>query len=169
MSKLMSMVLPGTRATLNLANALLKGISPADFARMPTGVKANTPAFCYGHLALYPERLLAMVGREDVARPDAKYEEWFASGRECKDDPSRTIYPSMEEIVARFTTRHEFLLGVLPEIDDAVFDRPTPNPRLVDRFPRIGNAASFLLLAHPMLHLGQVSTWRRCMGLGSAT
>jgi hypothetical protein len=36
-------------------------------------------------------------------------------------------------------------------------------------FPTIGGAVNFLLVGHVQMHLGQVSTWRRVMGLGSAT
>jgi hypothetical protein len=33
--------------------------------------------------------------------------------------------------------------------------------------PTIGAVANFLLSAHHMMHLGQVSAWRRAVGLGS--
>ena len=35
------------------------------------------------------------------------------------------------------------------------------------RAPTIGDAANFLMNSHAMFHLGQLSAWRRAMGLAS--
>jgi hypothetical protein len=35
-------------------------------------------------------------------------------------------------------------------------------------FPTVGGAVNFLCGGHNMMHLGQISTWRRAAGLGSA-
>ncbi|MEY4102879.1 MAG: hypothetical protein RL461_81, partial [Planctomycetota bacterium] len=37
-----------------------------------------------------------------------------------------------------------------------------------ERFPVLGQAVLFLCNNHQMMHLGQISAWRRVMGLGSA-
>jgi hypothetical protein len=36
-------------------------------------------------------------------------------------------------------------------------------------WPCIGAAFNFLLSGHVMVHMGQVSAWRRCMGLPAAS
>lgn len=151
--------------SLTYAGATLKGVSAKDFARMPDGITTNTPAFVFGHLSIYPDRMLEMIGRADLAKPNSKYEELFSAGRECRSDPDGTIYPPMEAIVTRFNERHQALLSALPETPDEVFARPNPLDRMRERFPTIGAVAVFLLASHVMMHLGQVSAWRRCMGL----
>jgi hypothetical protein len=159
---------------LGLGEALLKDIKPADFGRQPlsaggTVIATNHPAFVYGHLSLYSARILEFVGRDPAPiAPTQAYTDLFSHGKECLNDPDGKIYPAMEELIAKFRTSHELALKVIPEIDDAIFAKDLPHEGMRARFPTIGAACGFLLCSHTMLHLGQVSAWRRCMGLGSA-
>lgn len=168
MGLISSAIVPGARLVLGYSEALLKDVKAADFARFPKGIHTNHPAFVYGHLAVYPDRVLEMIGRTDLASPDQHYVDLFSAGKECLDDASGTIYPSMEAIVARFKSRHEAALAALTETTDEVLARANPNEKMRDRFPTIGAAAAFLFSGHMMIHLGQASAWRRIMGLGSA-
>lgn len=166
MGKVSSVIVPAAKVCLGYADLLLKDINPADFARKPKGIDTNHPAFCYGHLAVYPDRLLEMVGRPELAAPDQQFVDMFSAGKECIDDPTNAKHPPMEAIVARFRQRHAAVLPVIAETPDEVFERPNPNEKMRDRLPTIGVTALFLLGPHLMIHLGQVSAWRRCMGLG---
>lgn len=166
MGKIASVIIPAARVCLGYADALLKDMKPSEFAAMPKGVNSNHPAFCFGHLAIYPDRLLEMVGQGAKAQPDEHFVELFAAGKPCLDDPQGTIYPPMEAIVARFRQRYDLALAAVAETPDEVFERINPNEKMRERMPTIGVTASFLLGAHLMIHLGQVSVWRRCMGLG---
>jgi len=40
--------------------------------------------------------------------------------------------------------------------------------RMTDLFPTLGSLQSFYCGGHIMMHLGQVSAWRRMMDLGAA-
>lgn len=161
-------ILPGGRAALGYGERLLKDLKAGDFARMPQGVKTNHAAFCFGHLATYPDRVLEMIGRSDLARPDARFVELFSAGKECLDDPAETTYPPMEEIASRYRERYEVLLKALAEVPEGVFAQKNPNERMVERFPTLGAMVSFMVCGHCMMHHGQVSAWRRMMGYGSA-
>lgn len=82
----------------NLAELLLKGISPATFARKPDiggrVIDTNHPAFVFGHLSLYPFGALTMLGLDATKAPKpAGFDDLFAAGKECRDDPAGTIYP----------------------------------------------------------------------------
>lgn len=168
MGLIASALVPGGRLALGYSEVLLKDVQAADFARFPKGIHTNHPAFVYGHLAVYPDRVLEMIGRPDLAAPDQAYVDLFSAGKECVDDASGTIYPAMEAIVARFKSRHETALAALAETTDEVLARVNPNEKMRDRFPTLGAMATFLFSGHMMIHLGQVSAWRRIMGLGSA-
>lgn len=168
MGKIAAALLPPARMVMRNADAMLKDIRPQDFGRFAKGVHANHPAFCYGHLAIYPDRFLELLGRTDIARSDPAYTELFGAGKECKDDPAGTIYPPMEAIVARFRQRHEEALAILAETTDDVLEQPNPNEQGRARLPTLANIATFYFGPHMMIHLGQVSTWRRVMGLGPA-
>ncbi|MBL9032519.1 MAG: DinB family protein [Phycisphaerae bacterium] len=162
------------RISLGLADLMLKGIQPATFAGKPTiagtTIDTNHPAFVFGHLSLYPNGGLAMLRLDPGKAPKpAGFDDLVAAGKECRDDPAGTIYPGMETIVGAFRSNAAALLDALPAVDDGLLREPNPREgRLREMCPTIGEAISFLTSAHVMMHLGQVSAWRRCFGLGSA-
>ena len=43
--------------------------------------------------------------------------------------------------------------------------QPNPNPYTKEGLPTIRDAVAFLLTGHLGVHLGQLSTWRRLLGL----
>lgn len=162
---------------LGLADLLLAGIRPDQAARLPrfesaagaVVVNTNHPVFVYGHLALYPAKAAAMLGLPSVglATPPA-WEEVFKAGAPCKDDPAGTIYPAWEQVHLGYKARTAALMVAMESLDDAVLLKPTPDERTRTRFPLIGGAVTFYVTSHVMMHLGQVSAWRRCFGLPSA-
>lgn len=163
-----------TGRTTGLAESLLNGVEPGVFARQPMQdgrvVDTNHGAFVYGHLALYPARILQMIGRDPgpVACPE-RYTELFAAGVRCRHDADGSEHPPMKEIVERFRAGYAAAIEAVRNTDDAVFDRMIEgNERYREVFGTVGNATGFLLHDHFMFHLGQMSAWRRMMGLGSA-
>jgi hypothetical protein len=159
--------------SLWLAQQMLKDVRPQDFASKPSvngkTIDTNHPAFVYGHLSLYPAKLLQMLGQDTahVAVPPA-YDELFASGKPCQHDPEGKIYPPMNEITGHFTRSYTALVEQLKTLPDTAFSAPNTHPRLKDMFPDMSGMSMFMLTSHIMLHLGQISAWRRFHGLGSA-
>ena len=151
--------------TTGYAKVLLTDIEPDSFAHMPMP-NFNHPAFCYGHLSLYPNFWLDFMGRPD-AQIELPYDpEPYQAGVECVEQDGR--YASMEVITGAFFAGHKRALEVLPTIDPEVFAQQIPQEgQYRDFFGVIGNALTFMSGAHLMMHLGQVSMWRRAMGLGS--
>jgi hypothetical protein len=143
---------------------LVADIPAEKFAHQPHP-QMNHPAFCMGHLAIYPDNALKLVGREDLARPEPIFDELFAAGVECVADPAGC--PSKDVIVDRYVERHEALAAALEEVGDAVLLQENPaEGRFKAMCPTIGAALNFYANNHHMMHLGQVSAWRRAMGLG---
>lgn len=167
-------ILSATRISRFNAEKLLVGIDGATAGTKPRGaggkvVDTNHPTFVYGHLSLYPARLFGFMGVDvkNVATP-ATWEPLFKAGAPCQDDPSGTIYPKFGEVSAFLLRATDEAMSVIAKTDDAAFQKPNPNEAGRERFPTIGTLANFYLTGHMMLHLGQVSAWRRCMGLPSA-
>jgi hypothetical protein len=152
------------------AQGLLKDVTPEMFRVKPKGIDTNSAAFNYGHLSIYPERVLEMIGRSDLAKPDQQWTDWFAAGKPGLDDPEGKIYPAMNEITERFFSRYQVAVKAVAEADDSVWEKPNPsqNENFRKMVPTIGMVVAFLLDGHCQSHLGQVSAWRRCMGLPSA-
>ncbi len=152
---------------------LLVGINPQQFARKPVvngkTIDTNHPAWVYGHLATYPTKVAAMVGL-DAAQlaPPANFEELFKDGTPCKDDAAGNVYPAMEAVTGAFFRTHDALFESLGGIDDAKLLVQTPDEKARQRFPQIGGRVLFMCNNHLMMHFGQVSAWRRCVGLPPA-
>ncbi|MFO0893534.1 MAG: DinB family protein [Phycisphaerales bacterium] len=159
-----SYIAPVLKMCLGYADALVKDVPPEQFAHSPMK-NLNHAAFNLGHLTIYAERLLELVGRKDLARPDENLTNLFKAGQPCVDRDPR--YPSKDELVGRFQERWGVVLEVLPTISDEVMARPNPaEGRMREMLPTIGAVVAFMCGSHLMMHLGQISSWRRVIGLG---
>jgi len=167
-------IVPAGSMSLRYGEMLLKDVTPAAFARFPSPggkvIQTNHPAFVFGHLAIYPHRLMTMLGRPvGVTAPPEGWEALFKAGVECRDDPQGTIYPPMAKVVEFHKGAYEAAIALIAAATDEELTQPNPGEgRMKEMFPTIGALANFLLGSHVMSHYGQVSAWRRCMGLGSA-
>jgi len=158
---------PGARMMVGLADGLIAGVDASKAGTKPEGVDCNTPVFVLGHLAVYPDMILQILGNPE-AEVNERYETLFKHGVECNDDPNNEIYPPLAEVLERFKTRSELAIKAMEEADDDVLAQQNPNENMRERLPTVGAMVMFLVSAHTAFHLGQLSTWRRCMGLGSA-
>lgn len=158
--------------SLGYAERLLTGITPEVFARFarPGGVvvESNHAAFVLGHLCLYPGRILPQLGREQPST-DARFAEVFSKDATCRDDPEGAIYPAMNEVTSVFHDGYRQALEAIRATDDTTFQQPNPTGgRLTELFPTLGSVQNFYVGGHMMMHLGQLSAWRRMMGLSPA-
>lgn len=154
------------------AERLLKDVTPEQFARYaePGGVvvESNHPAFVYGHLSLYGPRILAQLGQSGPAVP-AGFEALFSKDAKCQNDPEGTIYPKMSEVTQVFFEGYKAAAAALRAAPDSAFAVPNPmEGRMAALFPTLGSLHTFYCGGHLMMHLGQISAWRRMAGLGAA-
>jgi len=160
--------------TRGLADALLKDIPAEKFARFPEvggqKIVTNHPAFVFGHLSIYPVKLLETLGIDapEIAVPEG-FAEAFENGVECRDDPNHSVYPAMDAITGYFNLAHDTAITRLAQVDDETLNTPFAGDAwYVESMRTPASFIIFMLHDHYMFHLGQVSAWRRCMGLGSA-
>jgi len=175
--QLIEVILTPARVTRGYMEKLLTGIRPEQAARKPRyetnaatiTVDTNHPSFVIGHLGLYPARLLQLAGLDgtSVAAP-AEWEPLFKAGVACQDDPNGKIYPAFDSLVAHYFKATDAVFSKLAQVDDAALLMPTPEERYRERFPLAGAALNFMINNHVMVHMGQLSAWRRCFGLPSA-
>ncbi|MCC6228573.1 MAG: DinB family protein [Phycisphaerales bacterium] len=167
------MIVAGHRRSQSYAQRLLKDVTPAMFARKAVVngkvIETNHAAWVYGHLCLYPGRIATALGRPgDVPLLPADWEALFKDGTPCLDDVDAKIYPAMGAVIDAYAKGYEAIASVLLSISDADLSQPTPIERYREFLPLVGGMAMFMMNNHIAIHLGQVSAWRRCMGLGSA-
>lgn len=156
--------------SMGYAERLLRDVPPdrcSRFARVGgVVVESNHPAFIYGHLSLYAPKVLWQLSSPAPPVPEY-FETLFSKDATCKDDPD--LYPPMDEITAFFFEGHRMLSGALRSTPDETFAKPNPaGGKMAERFPTLGSVQAFYCGGHIMMHLGQMSAWRRMMGLGSA-
>lgn len=154
---------------------LLKDVGAHNYARKPTWgiggeiIDCNHAGFCIGHLAIYPARILTILGQDPAkAAPPAGFEDLFAAGKPCLDDPHATIYPAFDLIVTTYNRATEAARDAVAKVNDSELTKPNPNEKSRATFPTVGLLVNFLLNNHVAMHLGQISTWRRAMGLPTA-
>ena len=159
---------------IGYAERLLEGIQADDFGKFarPGGevIESNHPAFIYGHLSLYPQRVLTNLDQDATSvKPSDKYEELFSPKTTCVDDPDGSIYPGMDEIVEKMVSGYRKTSETLRAAEDGLFARENPaEGRMKELFPTNGAAIGFYVGGHVMMHIGQLSAWRRAMGLQPA-
>jgi hypothetical protein len=164
--RLADSLLPPAKMSLTYAERLCADIPANRFGHQPRG-KVNHPAFNMGHLSIYPNRLLTILGRPELVVEKPGWDLLFKAGVECVDDDGR--YPGKDEIVAHYVDRYAAAMEALPGVAEERFAQENPmEGRMREILPTIGAVATFMLTCHPMMHLGQISTWRRMMGMGSA-
>ena len=167
------MIADSARLGLGYAERLLKGITPDRFARLADCgdrlIESNHPAFVLGHLSLYPCRIVEQLGGDAAAIvPSEAFVKVFDPKARCVDDADGTVYPSMDEITERFFAAHRLAIETLQTAADRRFHEANPNEAMRGKFATIGSMHGFYLGGHLMLHIGQLSAWRRMIGLPAA-
>lgn len=167
------MIADSAQLTVSYSERLLQDVTPENFARFATVgdtvIESNHPAFILGHLSLYPCRIVDELGGDASAiSPSDHYNELFSPQATCVDDPDGSIYPAMDEIVAKFNAAYAATIEFLMTVDDAPFAEPNANERMREKFATKGSMHAFYLGGHGMIHIGQFSAWRRAMGMPSA-
>lgn len=153
------------RSVLHLGELLSKDIPAEKFDHMPHP-NMNHPAFCFGHLSIYPNKVLTMIGRPDLVHEKDGWAEILEASATCVEQIG--LYPPKDEIIAHFLERHRTVLDVLHKLDDGQLAGESPTQgKFKEMFPTLASVAIFMMASHAMYHLGQVSAWRRAMGLPS--
>jgi hypothetical protein len=121
----------------------------------------NHPAWILGHLAWSTDRGRWMLGLE----PECP-SEWTATfGFGSKPSASRGDYPSRDELIAAVEGGFERLREQAAAATPEQLEAPSPNPRTKEALPTVQDTVALLLTGHLGAHLGQLSMWRRMIGL----
>ncbi|WP_236010710.1 DinB family protein [Candidatus Laterigemmans baculatus] len=167
------MIADSLKLGVGTARKLIAGVSPSEFSQFARVdgrmIESNHPAWAYGHLSLYAPRIINELGGDSSSlQISDSWIELFSAKSKCVDDPEGKIYPSMDQIVAKFFDGYRLAEQALREASDEAFAGPNPNTAMQSRFSTLGSMHGFYAGGHLMLHMGQVSAWRRMMGLGPA-
>jgi hypothetical protein len=135
-------------------------VSDADIVAQPGGI-ANHPAWMIGHLTHTCQLLGGVLGVAEWLP-----ENWaarFGAGSVPVPDPG--AYETKAEALARLRDAQSRVTDAVERLDDSRLDEPFPDASYHDVFPTIRHAITQVLVGHTAMHVGQVTVWRRAMGL----
>jgi hypothetical protein len=124
-------------------------------------VGINHPAWILGHLAWTADGSLAMLGA-----PKTLPTEWatlFGAG--SKPSAERGVYPSKDNLLRAVEQGYQQVRQRAASAGPEQLSRPTTSPRVKEALPTLNEMVAFLLSGHMGVHLGQLSSWRRMIGL----
>jgi uncharacterized damage-inducible protein DinB len=160
---MMDLVRPSYNFNLVYAQKLVTDVADDQMCAQPVpGRVLNHAAFLLGHLAWASENGLKFLGGES-----ARAEEWkelFGTGAKPLADRSR--YPAKAALLQALEEAHAHLAAAVGKATTEALAQPAPE-RLRGRFPTVGHALLGLMTSHEAMHLGQLSAWRRALGLPS--
>ena len=138
----------------------VKDLADADMVAQPNGIM-NHPAWVIGHLTHACQLLGGAIGIPPWLPSD--WADRFGTGSVPVADPTR--YGTKASALATLADAQTRITAVVASLTDAQLDVPFPVESYRDVFPTIRHALTQVLVGHTANHIGQVSVWRRAMGL----
>jgi len=140
---------------------LIGDLAPGQWIEQPVdGHAMNHPAWVFSHLNLYAAIAVRLCRGEAFEDPAE-----HAYGAKSEPLASIDAYPPRGRMIEHWTRLHEDGAAALRAISDAVTSAPNPLERWRTMHPTVGDMLVTLMVKHESGHLGQLSAWRRAMGL----
>ena len=157
-------VLHAQRSNLHYLKSLVKDIRDDQMTAQPvSGITLNHPAWILGHIAGAADFALVSMGAKGVA--PASWNALFMPGTKPQNDAQ--IYPKKAELIAVIELAYQRVAQTMPTIAAATWALPFPLEKMRPYWPTLGDGVFYLVTAHDAAHLGQLSAWRRAMGMPS--
>lgn len=145
---------------MNYFQGLIADIPDERFAEQPVP-QVNHPAWILGHLAWAAD---GVAGFLDAPK---QFSDEFVAKYKGGSVPTsnRNDYPSKAEIIEAFVSANDRARQLLQSATPEQCSKPTGHARLRETMPTTDMALTFLMVTHPGVHLGQLSMWRRLIGM----
>jgi hypothetical protein len=123
----------------------------------------NHPAWILTHLAICTDYAARLLGE-----PTRCPKEWHQRcGPGSTVSPERSYYASKHELLTTLAAGHACVSEAIGKATDEVLHKPHGSQFVFvkNTFPTVGDLVSHLMTTHTGFHLGQLSMWRRMMGM----
>jgi uncharacterized damage-inducible protein DinB len=158
---LASAILITWRRNAAYALRLVGDLSDAQFTAQPiSGRTLNHPAWVLSHLTLYTAIAAAMLREQPFADPAD-----HIHGAKSEPTSDAAAYSTRSRLIEQFRSAHDDAEAALIAAGDGIFASPNPLERWRTLHPTTGDMLVTLMVKHEAAHLGQLSAWRRAMGL----
>ena len=160
-SPLASAILISWRRNGAYAQRLVGDLSDEQMTAQPVpGRMLNHPVWILSHLTVYTQVSSALLRSEEFLDP---INHPYGQKSEPLADPA--AYQSRQELLEHYRRAHDDAEAALQAASISVFSAPTPIERWRKLHPTVGDMLVTLMVKHESAHLGQLSAWRRAMGL----
>ena len=160
---MMDDVLRAAAVNTDYAHKLVADIPEERMAEQPAP-GMNHAAWVLGHLTFVADSM-ARVFDQPFTMP----KEWVELfNLASKPDSNRSRYPSKAALLEAYEKAYARLTEAVKDASSESLAREFPNPKLRGQLPTVGVAMVHILCSHHALHLGQLSAWRRAVGLPPA-
>ncbi len=152
-------------ATVNIdyAKKLVADLPDERMAEQPAP-GMNHAAWVLGHLTFVADSMIRLFDQ-----PHGMPKEWVELfNLASKPTSDRQRYPSKAALLEAYEKAYARLAEAVKTASPEALERELPNPKLRPMLPTVGVAMVHVLASHHGLHLGQLSAWRRALGLPQA-
>lgn len=139
---------------------LTADIADEHMTRQPM-LGVNHPAWILGHLAFSAEMIVVRLGGDKFL--PANWTDLFKPGSSPR--AVRGEYPGKDELLQALDDSFARARAAVAGASAETLATATPNPRMREGLPTLRESAAFVLTGHLGVHLGQLSSWRRMMGM----
>jgi hypothetical protein len=160
----MHTVLHSFAYSLDFLGEIVADVSGADMVAQPNGIM-NHPAWVIGHLTHSCELLGGEIGLSPWL-PDG-WAKRFGTGSVPVADT--TDYESKLASLAMLRDAQSRITQAVLQLDDCQLDAPLPDERCRVLWPTVRHALTHVLVAHTANHVGQLTLWRKALGLPPMT
>ena len=142
---------------------LVEDLTDAQMIAQPiAGRTLNHAAWVLSHVNIY-NAMAASIAR---ARPFTDPSD-HPHGKKSKPLPDAAAYLPRAQLIAAYRDIHADAHAALEAATEAVLAQPNPLDRKRADHPTVGDMLVMLMVKHESVHLGQLSAWRRALGLPS--
>jgi hypothetical protein len=156
----MKSVLHSFNYSIDFLKDQVADVSDLQLVTIPEGA-TNHPAWTIGHLAVVLEMIGSVVGI-----PMSLPESWAKRfGRGSGAESELDLYEAKHDALKVLDENRALVIEAVSKLTDDQLNAPFPDPSYRDVFPTVRHALTQVLIGHTAFHVGQVSVWRRAMGL----
>ena len=123
----------------------------------------NHAAWTLGHLLPVDHSLLNLLTGEPIPDWMEAWKAVYGMNSTPSNDPGQ--YQPKTILLERLARVRQPLMARLGQMKPKDFERPNTNQKWRERFPTIGDMLVYYGIWHETYHSGQLSAWRRVLGL----
>jgi hypothetical protein len=160
MTVTMKPVLHSFAYCLDFLREQVADVAPPDMVAQPNEIM-NHPAWVIGHLTHTCQLLGGAIGLPEWLPND--WGKRFGTGSVPVADAS--LYETKTNVLAMLRDAQSRITTAVDQLNDSHLDELFPDESYRVVFPTIRHALTQVLVGHTANHIGQLSVWRRAMGL----